>query len=61
MFSAKESLFKCEYPRDGVWLDFSDARLTRCDGATLGFAVKGSTLEVRYAVAHGHAFTALAR
>lgn len=61
VFSAKETIFKAEYPRTGVWLDFTDAKLVRRDAAQLVFRVQGAReLAVAYAVEHGHAFTALA-
>ncbi|MBL8949219.1 MAG: 4'-phosphopantetheinyl transferase superfamily protein [Myxococcaceae bacterium] len=60
VFSAKETLFKCEYPRKGVWLDFTDAKLVSRDEGQLVFRVLGAERAVRYALEHGHAFTALA-
>ncbi|MBK7862459.1 MAG: 4'-phosphopantetheinyl transferase superfamily protein [Archangiaceae bacterium] len=62
VFSAKESIFKCENPRTGEWLEFTDAKLVARDAGTLSFAMKGGeTVQVRYALAHQHAFTALVR
>ncbi len=59
VFSAKETIFKHEFPRNGVWLDFTDAKLRSREPERLVFDVKGASLSVRYAVAHGHAFSAL--
>lgn len=58
LFSAKESLFKQRWPLTRVFLDFSDARLVSRDANVLTLAVQGREQQrVRYALAHGHAFT----
>jgi enterobactin synthetase component D len=59
LFSAKETIFKSEHPRTGVWLEFTDARLTSVSPEALTLALPSSVVSVRYALAHGHAFTAL--
>ena len=61
LFSAKESIFKCEYPRTGTWLEFTDAKLVARDAEGLTLRLKAGELRVRYAVEQGHAFTAVAR
>ncbi len=61
LFSAKETLFKCEHPRNGVWLEFTDARLVARDAETLTLRVAEEELRVRYSLLQGHAFTALTR
>jgi enterobactin synthetase component D len=59
LFSAKETLFKCVYPRTGVFLDFSDAELVRADEKQLVLATKTEEHAVRFALEGGYAFTAL--
>lgn len=61
LFSAKESIFKCEYPRTGTWLEFTDAKLVARDAEALTLRLKTGDLRVRYALEEGHAFTAVAR
>jgi enterobactin synthetase component D len=68
IFSAKESLFKCLYPRVGVFFDFEDAevewitegafgvRLQRDLSADFG---RGLLLEGRHEMGDGHIHTAL--
>lgn len=60
LFSAKETIFKHQHPRTGAWLEFTDAKLTARDGQVLTLRLKSGELKVPYALAHGHAFTALA-
>jgi enterobactin synthetase component D len=57
LFSAKESLFKCRWPLTRVFLDFPDARLIARDDDSLTLEAEGTRQPVRYALAHGHAFT----
>ena len=61
LFSAKESIFKCEYPRTGRWLEFTDAKLTARDAERLTLRLSTGELSVRFAIEQGHAFTAIAR
>jgi enterobactin synthetase component D len=59
LFSAKESLFKCLWPSTRVFLDFPDAQLIARDADVFTFELRQSKQRhrVRYALAHGHAFT----
>jgi 4'-phosphopantetheinyl transferase EntD len=60
LFSAKETLFKCENPRTGVWLEFHEATLVAKDAEALTLRFAAGERRVRYVLAYGHAFTALA-
>lgn len=59
VFSAKESIFKCEYPHTGNWLEFSDAKLVSVSDAFLTFNVKGRSLQAQYRLLDGFSLTAV--
>lgn len=61
LFSAKEAIFKCEHPRTGVFLEFTDAKLRAVSAESMTFVLSSGELSVRYALEHGNAFTAVWR
>jgi enterobactin synthetase component D len=58
LFSAKESLFKFLWPQTHVFVDFPEAVLVGRAEGVLTLEALGAQHRVRYALAHGHAFTA---